>query len=389
MPPKAHARLSPSASERWMHCTASVALEAQFPDSGSQYAAAGTLAHRIAELKVRRYFLEPGNEKAIAARLKALKSDPDYSPDMEGATDSYLAYLQELAMGFSSPPFVALETRVDASDYAPGCWGTADCIMVGDSTLCINDYKNGSGVPVEAEENPQLSIYALGALKTYGVIFGDIICRVRLSIIQPHAGGVKVWETDRDKLEQWGVEAVRAAAQEISSGKTHFDPAPAHCRFCRARHHCRARAEQLLTLTEYEEKPAKLLAPAELGDILRRGQALATWVDEVKEYALSAALAGQEIPGYKVVAGRSARSWSDIDKAVRTLQARGVPEAMLWERKPVTVAGLEKAMGKKPFAAAAEGLVDIKPGAPTLVSSEDKRPAYCPAQVAFGGGGNG
>jgi hypothetical protein len=366
-----------------LHCTASVALEVQFPDAGSQYAAAGTLAHRIAELKARRYFLEPENGKNLAALLKALKSDPDYSPDMEEATDAYLEYLQEQAMGLSSPPFVALESRVDVSAYAPGCWGTADCIMVGDGILSINDYKNGSGVPVEAKENPQLSLYALGALETYGVIFGDIIQRVRLSIIQPHAGGVKVWETDRDALEQWGRDVVRPAARQIASGDTGFDPSPARCRFCRARHRCRARAEQLLALAEYKDRPAELLSDTEVGDILQRGQSLAKWVEDVKEYALSAAIAGREIPGYKVVAGRSARSWCDMDQAFSVLQSRGVPEALLWERKPVTVAGLEKAMGKKPFTSAAEGLVVTKPGAPALVPTEDKRPAWNAAQAAF------
>ena len=126
------------------------------------------------------------------ARLKKLREDPHYDKGMDAATDAYLDYLKELAMSFGGvQPFVALETRVGYSDYAPEGFGTADCIIIGGGRLCVVDYKNGSGVPVEAENNSQMMLYALGALKFYGPIFGSSIQDIHLTIVQPNAGGIK------------------------------------------------------------------------------------------------------------------------------------------------------------------------------------------------------
>ena len=118
---------------------------------------------------------------------------------------------------------------------------------------------------------------------------------------------------------------------------------------------------------------------------MRRAQRLAAWVEDLKEYALSAALAGREITGFKVVEGRGSREWINQDAAFQALQERGVAEELLWERKPCSVAGLEKALGKKVFSEAAEGLVVKKPGKPALVPASDKRPPYNAAAIAFGG----
>lgn len=390
--------LSASSAHRWLRCPPSARLAEQFPEQTSPYAEAGRIAHAIAELKARKYFLEPMSTRVYNAQLKKLQADPNYDKGIDENTDTYLEVLKETAITFEKAPFVALETRVDFSDYVPEGFGTADCIMIGAGTIVVIDYKNGAGVPVEAEENPQMMLYALGALQVYAPIYGDTIQRAVLKIVQPNAGGTKTWETEVWALRAWGESTVRPVAKMAYGGMGEFS-AGDWCRFCPAKAQCSARARQMLELEpvvgakpllsvtpgETSKNAPALLSDAEVGDILQRAQTLAAWVEDLKEYALSAALAGREITGFKVVEGRGSREWNDQDVAFQALQQRGVAEALLWERKPCSVAGLEKVLGKKEFAEAAEGLVVKKPGKPALVPNSDKRPAYNAAAIAFGG----
>lgn len=392
--PEQHAVLSASSAHRWLSCPPSARLAEQFPESTSPYAEAGRLAHAIGELKARKYFLEPMSTRAYNARMKKLQAEPSYDKSMEENTDIYLETLKETALAFESAPFVALETRVDFSDYVPDGFGTADCIMIGGGTIAIVDYKNGAGVPVEAEENPQMKLYALGALQVYAPIYGDTIQRAVLKIVQPNAGGVKSWETTVPELRAWAEDVVKPTAARAFAGEGDFS-AGDWCRFCPARAQCSARARQLLALEPMAgAKPRELAEPgstsplltdAEIGDVLRRAQTLAAWVAELKEYALSTSLAGREIPGFKAVAGKSSREWDNQDAAFQTLQERGVAEAVLWERKPCSVAELEKVLGKKAFKEIADDLVVKKSGKPALAPASDKRPVYNPAAAAFGG----
>lgn len=396
--PEQHAVLSASSAHRWVNCPPSARLAEQLPDQTSSYAEAGRVAHAIAELKARKYFLEPMGTRTYNAQLKKLQTNPNYDKSMEENTDTYLEVLKETALDFEKAPFVALETRVNFSDYVPEGFGTADCIMIGAGTIVIIDYKNGAGVPVEAEENPQMKLYALGALQIFAPIYGDSIQRAVMKIVQPNAGGTKIWETTVKTLKAWAADTVMPVAQMAYEGQGEFHTGD-WCRFCPANAQCSARARQMLELEpmvgakpllsvapgETSKNASALLSDAEVGDVLRRAQTLADWVEDLKEYALSATLAGRQIAGFKAVAGKSSREWNNQDAAFQTLQQRGVAEALLWERKPCSVAGLEKALGKKAFAEAAEGLVVKKPGKPTLVPDSDKRPAYNAAAVAFGG----
>lgn len=391
--PELHALLSASSSHRWLNCPPSVRLAEQFPQTTSTDAAAGQVAHAIAELKARKYFLEPMSTRTFNAQLRKLKANPYYDNGMDEATDAYLDHLKNLAMSCGAiQPFVALETRVDYSDWAPEGFGTADCIIIGADRLCVCDYKNGAGVPVEAEHNSQMMLYALGALKVYAPIYGNSIQKIHLAIIQPNAGGVKEWECTREDLEEWGRTVVKPTAALAYAGDGEFCSGD-WCRFCPAGAQCSARARKMLELepmkgavpeTLDHSPEDKLLTDAEIGDVLTRGRELKAWIKDLEDYALSAALAGREISGYKVVEGRGSREWADLDAAFAALQQRGVAEAMLWERKPATVAGLEKAMGKKAFADTAADLVIKKPGKPALVPESDTRPAYNAAAMAFG-----
>lgn len=397
--PEQHAVLSASSAHRWLNCPPSARLAERFPEQTSPYAEAGRVAHTIAELKARKYFLEPMSTRTYNANLKKLQADPNYDKGMEENTDAYLEVLKETALAFEKAPFVALETRVDFSDYVPEGFGTADCIMIGADTIAIIDYKNGAGVPVEAEENPQMKLYALGALQVYAPIYGDTIQRAVLKIVQPNAGGTKIWETTVQALKVWANDTILPTAQMAYHGAGEFS-AGDWCRFCPAKAQCSARAKQMLELEpmvdavpllsakpgETSKNAPALLSDAEIGDVLKRAQTLAAWVEDLEEYALSASLAGREITGFKAVEGRGSREWNDQDAAFQTLQRRGVAEVLLWERKPCSVAGLEKSLGKKAFAEAAAGLVVKKPGKPTLVPNSDRRPAYNAAAIAFGGG---
>lgn len=378
-----HAVLSASSSERWLHCPPSAMLAVQYPRTTSEYAEAGTLAHAIAELKARKHFLEPMGSRSFSARMRKFKSDPHYDPGMEAATDLYLDTLKELAMGYAEPPFVALEQRVDYSDVAPGGYGTTDCVMIGGDTLTVVDYKNGAGVAVEAENNSQLMLYAWGAYRSYRAIYLDSIKRAVLVIVQPNAGGVKMWELSMDDLVDWLTLTVKPTAELAAKGEGEFSPG-GWCRFCPAKGECRTRAEAMLALEPEAAKPPALLTQEELGSVLARAQHLEAWAKDIKDLAFSRAMSGQAVPGFKLVLGRKSREWAGgADAAFAELQARSVPEALLYERKPVSVAGLEKAMGKAEFAAVSGGLVATKPGKPALVPADDARPEYTPEAAAF------
>lgn len=392
--PEVHSDLGASSIVGWSGCAQYLNMQKLFPDAPSQYAEAGRLAHAIGEYKLRSYFIEPVGKRAYNARLKKFREDPVYAPDMDEATDTYLEAVKAEALTYPSAPFVALEVRVDYSEYAPGGFGTSDCILIGGNRITVIDYKNGAGVPVEAEHNPQMQLYALGALQTFRMIYGDVLTDVRLIIVQPHAGGIKTWDTTTEEIQKWGREFVTPAARRALEGTDPATPGEC-CRWCRGKAQCSARTAEVLEAgRKYQAAlPAgssvptgytgPLLSDAEVGAALAEAEGLVAWYEDLKAYALAACLDGKDIPGYKAVEGRGSREWGDVDTAFETLQQRGVDAALLWERKPVTAPALEKVLGKRGFADVAEDLVVKKPGKPALKPISDKRPPYNAATVAF------
>jgi len=135
----AHAKLSASGAHRWMACPPSAKLEENFPDSGSIYAAEGTLAHSVAELKVRKYAVEPMSTRTFNSRMKKLKENELWQPEMDGHTDAYLDYIKGIMLSYATQPFVTVEKRVDFSDVVPGGFGTADCLILAGDTLHVID----------------------------------------------------------------------------------------------------------------------------------------------------------------------------------------------------------------------------------------------------------
>lgn len=371
-----HALLSASAAHRWLVCTPSVRLEEQFPDTTSEYAREGTLAHEIAELKLRKHFTEPMAKATFTRRLNKLKKNELYQEEMLKHTDTYLDYLKGITIGLSAAPYVAVEKRVDYSAYAPEGFGTADCIIVGGDTLYVTDFKYGKGVPVSAEDNPQMKLYALGAYMEYSLLYP--IKTVHLAIIQPRLDNESEWTLTLEELLAWG-EKIKPLAKQAYDGQGEFIPGE-HCKFCRAKAKCRARAEQFTALEDFKQLKPPLLSDEEVGDVLKRGMELDKWVKALKTYALEESLKGKEIPGWKAVEGRGGRDYVDLDKAFAYLKENGIDEAVLYDRVPLTPPKLEKELGKKEYRSLLEepGHVEKKPGKPTLAPADDKRPAIVP-----------
>ena len=388
---RSHALLSASGAHRWLICTPSALLEQQFPDTTSEAAQEGTLAHELAELKLRHYFFttEFGKRKFNAA-VKKLKENELWQNEMDGYTEEYLDYVKKTALSASAPPYVVIEKQVDLSAYIPDGFGTTDCILLGGRVLHVIDFKYGKSPDgrVSAENNPQLSLYALGAYEAYKILYQ--IDRVKLTIVQPRLpDGISEWETSVEELLSFGEYVKKRAAMAIK-GEGDFHPDEKTCRYCRARGRCRARAEKNVQLAFAPDfgKPPALLDNADLGNYLTQGTDIAKWLGDLQDAALSECLAGREVPGWKAVEGRGSREWTDMDRAFDKLTRMGIaPEEMLWERKPLTLAQVEKLVGKKDFQECVGEYVVKKPGKPALVTESDNRPGITnrvSAAEAFG-----
>jgi hypothetical protein len=376
-------------------------MEESLPDSASKHAAEGTLAHSVCELAARKHFTAMP-QRTYNGKLKKLKDDPLWNDDMLTSAATYVEHLSENAMRFEHTPYVALEVKVDIGDYAPEAFGTCDCVMIGGDELIITDYKNGTGVPVDTEGNPQMLLYALGALKLYRPIFGETIRRVTVHIDQPRLNSYGSHTLTVDELLEWG-ESVKPKAAAAFAGIGECVTGD-WCKngFCRAKAQCRAYAAAHSALEDFKdaiplacaggidpnlEPMPRLLTDAEIGDLLTRGKALVDWYNALEEYALGAILKGGTIPGHKVVEGTSKATFApDFDTAANVLIAAGYSKATLYRETPETLTNLDKLVGGR--AKLQEILGDHlykPPGKPALVPESDKRPPYSGAAADFGG----
>lgn len=381
--PETHALLSASAAKRWLNCPPSVRLTENMPDTPSDYAAEGTLAHELAELKLRKKFEVMPKSKYTKA-LDVIKANPLYNSEMDSHTDEYLDFVLSLAHKYDkTKPYVVIEKQLNYSHIAKDGFGTSDCVLICRNDLHIIDFKYGKGVPVSAENNPQLKLYALGAISEYSFLYG--IENVFLHIVQPRTEeGSSSWEISANDLAAWG-ESVKPIAELAYNGGGDFKCGD-WCRFCKAKATCRARAENFFSLEETAKMPKELLSDSEIGEALIKAQTLKNWVTDLEEYALNAILSGTDISGWKAVEGRSNRKISDVDSAFEVLKANGYDEALLYERKPIGITDLEKLVTKKKL----EELIGdkiVKPqGKPTLAPADDKRKPYkSDVKEMFGG----
>lgn len=367
-----HALLSASSAYRWLACPPSALLSAKYEDTSSSYAQEGTAAHALAEYKVL---------KALGRKADDPTENLDYvNEEMDEATDAYAAYVFEQvaeAKKATTDPIVLVEQRVDFSTYVPDGFGTADALIIADGKLSITDLKYGQGVLVEADHNPQLMCYALGAYEMFSALYD--IETVSMTIFQPRRDNVSVFEMKASDLLDWAENTLKPKAELAAECKGDFT-AGEHCRFCKAKADCRARAEANLALARYDFALPPTLTDADIEAILPLLDELTSWAEDIKAYALTRAVAGKEWHGYKLVAGRSNRKYVNEDAVAKKVSDAGFNP---YEEKLLGITAMTKLLGKNRFEELLSSLIEKPQGKPTLVPESDKRPAMNSAKEDF------
>lgn len=358
-----HARVSPSKGKQILSCTASLALEEQFEDEQSPYAAEGTAGHALAEHLIKKY---------LKQRTKRPVSDY-YMDVLLEAVDDYVSYVAgqiEEAKKECADAVFFVEHRVDLTAFVPECFGTADMVIITDKKVHVIDLKLGQGVRVDAEKNVQLMIYGLGLLQTADSLFD--VDTVELTIVQPRLSSISEWEISAEELRKWGSDVFVPKAKEALSGNGEFHPGTDICRFCKARFNCRARAEFFLEEAKHEFKDPALLSDEEMAEVLLKADALKKWAEEVYAYAQDEAVTHRkEWPGFKLVLGKSNRKYTDEDEVIAAAKAAGYED--IFRTSLIGITEMEKLMGKKKFNEILGGLVYKPQGKITLVPDSDKR----------------
>lgn len=364
MPPNTHAILSASSSHRWLNCNPSARLEQEFADRETDAAAEGTAAHALCEHKLRR-----------ALKMRSKKPITPYDCDeMDAYTDAYVEFVMEAlaeAKQECKDPLVLIEQKLDFSCYVPDGYGTGDCLIVADKLLHIIDFKYGQGVLVDAEQNPQMMLYALGALRLFDSLYD--ITEVSMSIFQPRRENVSTWTISVDDLLDWAENTLKPKAELAFKGEGEYTPG-SWCQFCKAAVKCRARAEAKLQLARYEFAMPPLLSDEEIEDILLKLDDLTKWANEITSYAQDAAVNhGKVWRGFKLVESRTNRRYTDEEAVAQAANAAGYHD--IYKKSLIPITEMERLMGKKTFAEVIGSLVEKPKGRPTLVPASDKRPA--------------
>lgn len=362
--PDKHAVLSASSAHRWIQCPPSALLNASAADRTSEYAAQGTDAHSLCEYKVLR---------SLGKQAKDPTENLTYfDEEMSDCTDSYQQFVSEQvakAKERCKDPIVLVEQRLDFSKWVPQGFGTGDCVIVSDDVLTVIDFKYGVGVLVEAENNPQMMCYALGALQLFDGIYD--INRISMVIYQPRRENISTYEISKEELLDWAENVLAPTAALAAKGEGEFK-AGSHCQFCKVKATCRKRAEYNLSLARYDFEMPAALEDDEIEVILSKVDELIAWGSDVKEYALQAAVNGKAWKDWKVVEGRSVRKYRDEDVIADTVIKAGFDP---YEKKVLGITAMTKLLGKTKFEKLLGDFIVKPQGKPTLVPMSDKRPA--------------
>lgn len=366
-----HAFLSASSSPRWIVCPPSAKLNAAAADKVSEYAAQGTDAHTLCEYKVLKF---------LGRNIRDPTEDLTYfDKEMADCTDSYQQYISEQIIKVKEhckDPIVLVEQRLDFSKWVPQGFGTGDCVIVSDDVLTIIDFKYGIGVLVEAERNPQLLCYSLGALELFDGIYD--INKIVMTIFQPRREHISTYEITKEELLEWADTVLAPAAQLAAKGEGEFK-AGEHCRFCKVKATCRKRAEYNLELARYDFEMPSNLNDDEIEAILSKADELAAWCSDVKEYALQEAVKGKQWKDWKAVEGRSNRKYTNETAVADTVKNAGFDP---FEHKVMGITAMTKLLGRAKFEELLGSLIEKPKGRPTLVPMSDKRPAITKAAEA-------
>ncbi|MBR0484975.1 MAG: DUF2800 domain-containing protein [Oscillospiraceae bacterium] len=365
---RSHAKLSASSSARWLACPPSALLNAQVADTASDFAREGTCAHELAEYKVNKF---------LGHNVRDPTENLDFfDAEMAECTDSYLQYITEETTKYHNP-VVMVEQRLDFSAYVPDGFGTGDCIIITDEVLTVIDFKYGKNVLVSAENNSQMMLYALGALDMFGILYD--IKEIRMVIFQPRMENISEYTISVEKLLEWAENTLIPTAKLAAEGKGEFQVGE-HCRFCKVKATCRERAEYNLMLAQYDFAMPAELEDTEIETILPKADSLVSWVNDIKEYALSQAIAGKQWTGWKLVEGRSVRKYTDENAVAEKVKSAGADP---YEHKVLGLTAMQKLLGKTKFNELLGGLIYKPQGKPTLVPDSDKRPEWNSAENDF------
>ena len=362
---RSHALLSASSAHRWLACPPSAVAAEAYPAQDTEFTREGTLAHEAAEHVARGGVPDIDQLRDWGA---------DYTQEMVECAIGYRDYIQEHVE--TDDAVVLLEQRVDFSPWVPDGFGTCDCIILQGDKMTVIDYKYGVGVPVSAVDNPQMKLYALGALNDFG--FAYDVNRVEMHIYQPRINNVSDCTLMVEDLMEWAEKTVKPIAQKAIKGKGSYS-AGEWCKFCPHAGRCRKLTQ---ICTEYVETHSlraavPVLAPHEVAEVLAMEPLISLWLKRVKAQALTTLLDGGEVPGWKVVEGKLGnRKWTDELQVAAALDAAGYSKDEITETKLLSPAAMDKALGKKKVAELLDSLIDRSPGAPTVVPASDKRPVY-------------
>lgn len=377
-----HAILSASSASRWMACPPSARLEQNYPNSTSEYAAEGTLAHELGELNLRRNLNEISTRK-FNSEVKKIEENELFTKDMpdyiEIYTDTCMEKVSE-AKAKTPDALFKIEQKLDFSEWVPEGFGTGDFVIIADGTMEICDLKYGKGVPVSAIGNKQMRLYALGAIAEFSFLYD--IENVKMTIIQPRLDSISTDEISAEELLEWAVDVLKPTAKLAFKGEGEFC-AGDHCGFCRAKAVCKARADKNMELAQYDFQEPTTLDNDDIACILGRADELVKWAKDVQEFALQQALQGEEFTGWKVVEGRSNRKWTDEDKIGEILLGQGFLESMIYTKKLTGITNMESAIGKKEVIRLLGDYIEKPQGKPVLVAESDKRPVFNSAKTDF------
>ena len=372
-----HAILSASSASRWLACPPSARLEESLPETASPYAEEGTLAHEMAKVELQKYLFRI-SATAYREAWTAFRADSRVTEDFKAAVHLYVqSAIQKIehARRINRDAEIFLEQRLDYSRVVPEGFGTGDLVIVCDGILEVIDLKFGKGIVVSPVENPQAKLYGFGALEETGLLYD--IHTIRLTIHQPRLSPEpESWDISLEDLRAWA-DSIALIARAAWAGDGEFNPGD-HCRFCKAKGQCRARAEANLDLAQQEFKLPHLLSDEDISRLYAKLDPLIKWANDVKAYALKAACNGRKFAGWKLVRGRSNRRYKDPQAAAKALIAAGFPGEAIYqppvERQLLGITEMERLITKKKFTELLEPFVEKPPGSLTLVAANDKRP---------------
>jgi len=375
--PSQHAFLSPSASHRWLNCTPAPHLEYGVEDKGSDFALEGTLAHAYCARRLKEMLeLSHEEEDAEIAELH----DRFYAKEMDEYVDYYVTTVWQKYLEASDKTRDAkllVEVRLDFSKYIPESFGTSDAVIIADGMMEVIDFKYGKGVKVDAKDNPQMQIYALGAYEAFSDEYR--IESVRMTIVQPRIDNVSVADISIKNLVAWGIRILRPRAYMAYRGEGEQVPGE-WCQFCKVKPRCKAIATKSMEIVRRFDDKDLLTKEDMEKEILPALPVVRTWLDGIEKYALDQALSGVDYEGYKVVAGRSIRRITDAEAVSDVLSRNGYStELFLKPRELRTITDLEKLIGRSKFSELCGDYIEKPQGKPTLVPVTDKRPPFNPA----------